>query len=119
MIILGSMVGLLAFCEYAENPRSYFSSYNDAKASGLMDAGWIPTYIPLSSSDIRETHNIDTNIVKMTFKYSLGDTKEIEENCLAQNSTINVKKYKCTYFGSDVLIELSSDGTGKLESHSK
>jgi hypothetical protein len=119
VIIIGSVLGSLSFCEYAENPRSSFSNYNDAKSSGMMDAGWIPTYIPLSSTDIKETHNIDTNTVKMTFKYSPHDTKDIEKNCITEETSRNIVRYKCSYFGNDVYIALHSDGSGKLESHRK
>ena len=63
------MLGLLEYCAYTENPKSYFKNYDEAKASGLMERGWIPTYIPKSSTEIRETHNIDTNRVQMTFQF--------------------------------------------------
>jgi len=88
--IVGSVLGLFSYCAYIENPRSYFATYCDAKASGMMDAGWIPIYIPYSSTEIRETHDIDTNTVKMTFKYSLNDTAEIEKNC--KSITISVAR---------------------------
>ena len=117
LVLIGSVLGLLAFCEHQENPTSYFSDYSKAKASGIMDRGWIPTYIPKSSTDIRETHNIDTNIVKMTFKYLVGDTKDIEKNCTAKKISENILQYECVYFESDVFIELRSDGSGRLESH--
>ena len=118
IVLVGCVIGLLSFCAYIENPRSYFATYNDAKAAGMMDAGWIPTFIPYSSSEIRETHDIDTNTVKMTFKYSLNDTAEIEKNCTQKmTSPANTKQYICTYYGNEVIIELRSDGSGRLESY--
>jgi len=118
IILVGCVLGLLSFCAYLETPSSYFATYKDAKTSGMMDAGWIPTYIPHSSTEIRETHDIDTNFVKMTFKYSLTDTSEIEKNCKQiMNSAANTKRYSCQYFGNDVIIELRSDGSGRLESY--
>ena len=62
--ILSMPVLLLAWCHYSENSSAYLESYEDAKISGIMDAGWIPAFIPRSSYEIKETHNIDTNIVK-------------------------------------------------------
>lgn len=118
ILLVGCVLGLLSFCDYIENPRSYFTTYNDAKASGMMAAGWIPTYIPYSSTEISETHDIDTNTVKMTFKYSLNDTAEIEKNCTQiMNSAASTKQYRCTYYGNEVIIELRSDGSGSLESY--
>jgi len=81
-----------------------------------MERGWIPTFIPQSSTEIRETHNLDTNIVRMTFKYSIGDTKEVKENCVAEEISGDIARYKCRFSGNEVYIELYSDGTGKLES---
>jgi hypothetical protein len=119
IIVIGCVLGLLAYCEHTENPTSYFATYNEAKSSGIMDRGWIPTYIPQSSTEIRETHSIDTNRVQMTFKYFVGDTKELEKNCTTQKMSENLTQYKCSYFESDVIVELLSNGSGKLASQPK
>lgn len=119
IILVGCVLGLFSYCNYVENPTSHFSNYEDAKASGIMETGWIPTFIPQSSTEIKETHNLDTNTVNMTFKYSAGDTNDIEKNCTTEKTSKNIKRYKCSYFGNDVYIELHPDGSGKLESHPK
>ncbi len=118
-VILASLALLLAWCEYTENPKSYFATYVDAKNSGIMDRGWIPSFIPRSSREIREKHNLDTNTVEMLFKYSPGDTQEVEKNCPKKETTSRGTKWYCEYFESKVTMELNSDGTARLSSHRK
>ncbi|MCP3921658.1 MAG: hypothetical protein GY714_03640 [Desulfobacterales bacterium] len=113
------MIGLSSFCHYYESPTSYFSDYSEAKASGIMKRGWVPTFIPNSSTEIKETHNIDARTVDMTFRYSSGDSKDVHSNCKIVKTTDFLTKYKCSYSGNDVFIELYSDGSGKLESYPK
>lgn len=110
---------LLAFCEYMEyieNPKSYFSSYDDAKNSGIMDRGWIPIFIPKSSYQIHERHNIDSNRVMMPFKYDPQDISDVEKNCSRSEAIENGRRYFCEYLGSSVQIELFTDGTARLSS---
>jgi hypothetical protein len=116
IIMVGGIAGLLAYCYYTENPKSYFKNYEEAKASGLMERGWIPTFIPKSSTEINEQHSLDTNRVWMSFKFSPDDTEGIKQNCTTDKTTQTTIVYKCVYLESTVRIELNSDGTGKLES---
>lgn len=111
------VVLLLAPCEYVENPNSYFATYEVAKESGIMDRGWIPTYIPKSSRGIHERHKIDTNQVTMSFRYDPEDTSDVESNCVRSETIANGRRYFCEYFGSLVQIDLYSDGTARLSSH--
>jgi hypothetical protein len=113
------IVLLLSWCQYTENPRSYFATYEDAKNSGIMDAGWMPTYIPRSSKEIHETHNLDTNAVHMSFKYSQGDTQKLEKNCYKIFTSDQRTVWNCGDFESKVTVELINDGTATLSSHSK
>lgn len=109
----------LSWCEYSENPKLYFATYEEAKNSGIMDAGWMPTYIPRSSKEIHEQHNLDTNTVHMSFKYSQGDTQELEKNCYRKATSSQGTVWHCEYFGDKVTVDLRNDGTATLSSHSK
>lgn len=111
------MALLLSWCEYPENSKSYFATYEEAKNSGLMDRGWIPTYIPRSSNEIHESHNLDTNTVHMSFKYSQGDTQELEKNCYRKAISEQSTVWRCEYFGDKVTVELRNDGTATLSSY--
>lgn len=46
------------------------SRYDDlaaASEAGAVAHGWVPSFLPASATAIRETHNLDTNEVWMTF----------------------------------------------------
>lgn len=107
----------LGWCHYAENPKSKFVNYGEAEKSGIMSAGWIPTYIPKSSFDINETHNLDTNKVKMSFKYKLGDIGDVKANCPNSKVIEGGTEYQCEYFNNKVTIKLYSNGTAELYGH--
>jgi hypothetical protein len=113
------MVLLLSWCQLIENPKSYFPTYEEAENSGAMDRGWIPTYIPKSSKEIYEQHNLDTNTVHISFNYSQGDTQEIEENCSIKTTSDQGTVWYCENFGDKVTIELRNDGTATLSSYNK
>jgi len=115
--ILSMPVLLLAWCHYSENPSAYFESYEDAKISGIMDAGWIPAFIPRSSYEIKETHNIDTNIVKMSFKYDPTNKDSVKKNCQLEGPIFGGEQYGCEYFNHKVTIKLYSDGNAELYGH--
>ena len=117
-IILASVL-VRGWCHYAENPKSYFASYNDAEKSGIMKRGWIPTYIPKSSLAIKETHNLDINSVEMSFNFTPGDSDDVEKNCVGAEPIANGKQYQCEYFGNKVTIKLYSNGKAELFSYSE
>jgi hypothetical protein len=44
-----------------------FTSYEEALASGAVEQGWVPTWVPRQATEIREVHNIDTNERALSF----------------------------------------------------
>jgi hypothetical protein len=46
-----------------------------AAADETIRHGWIPAAIPLSSTDIRESHNLDTNSGHGTFSFGASDAQ--------------------------------------------
>ena len=113
-VILVMPVSLLMWCNYIENPTAYFATYDDAKESGVMDAGWIPTFIPQSSYDLKETHNIDTNAVRVLFKYDPADKQSVKDNCQLGDPLVSGEEYQCEYFSNEFTIKLYSDGSAEL-----
>ncbi len=113
------LVFLLAWRDYVENPKSYFSSYDEAKKSGLMDKGWIPIFIPKTSSEIHEQHSLDTNNVFISFKYDQTEKVELNEHCSGIEKIENGTRYYCNYFNGFAVLELYTDGSGKLNPHNE
>ena len=98
----------LAMLNRLENPSSEFANYQEMADSGLIQAGWIPRGIPKSAVDITETHNLDTNIVRISFTFEPGDISAAEKSCQPAASKIAGHVFKC----ADGLLTLGADGLG-------
>jgi hypothetical protein len=107
---------LITIMNLSERPKSEFENYYDAKASGFMDKGWIPTFIPLSAKNIKEQHDLDTNWVKMTFTYEPGDVENTRSACDSEKKIDGGIEFKCVYFENNVSIKLFNDGQAELYS---
>lgn len=66
-------LGLFGLAHF-ENPSSHFETYEELKASGLIERGWVPEQLPRSATAIEESHDIDTNHGRASFKYKMTDT---------------------------------------------
>ena len=58
---------LLAACQLSETPESSFANYKEAVASGLIERGWIPDWLPETAVNIHEVHNLDNNASILLF----------------------------------------------------
>ena len=118
LALLGVVLGLFRYIEYTENPRSSFSSIAEMEASGLVEAGWLPEYLPPSAFQIEERHNIDTNEVWASFRYEVNDVQSVEAVCeiIAENN--RGCKYLCPPLDSRTsTIILGDDGNGYYRSY--
>jgi len=118
LALLGVVLGGVRYMEYMENPKSSFPSISEMEASGLVDAGWLPGYLPSSASQIEERHNIDTNEVWASFRYTIGDVKSVEAECekIAEND--RGRKYLCPPVDiRTTTIILGNDGNGYYQSN--
>jgi hypothetical protein len=102
------VVGALGMMEWFENPSSNFKNYAEMASSGIIKAGWVPNYIPRSAFEISETHNIDTNIVQMSFKFTPGDVALPRSNCHSETKEANVIFFLC----NEGRLRLTNDGNG-------
>ena len=118
LALLGFVLGGFLYLAYMENPKSSFPSIAELEASGLVDAGWLPGYLPRSANQIEERHNIDTNEVWASFRYKVGDVQTVESMCekIAEND--RGKKYLCPPLDTrTTTIILRSDGSGYYNSY--
>ena len=53
------LLALTAAC--SEVQESAYASYGEAKQQGAVGRGLVPTCVPHSATNIRETHDLDTN----------------------------------------------------------
>jgi hypothetical protein len=48
---------------------SHYANLVDVRQSGIIERGWVPELLPAGSTDIWETHNLDTNAGTGTFRF--------------------------------------------------
>ncbi|MFV1976335.1 MAG: hypothetical protein ACC651_11355 [Candidatus Scalindua sp.] len=116
-ITISVILSAILFMDYVENVSSDFSDYEEMQSSGIIERGWVPAYLPKSSKNISEHHNIDTNRVHISFDYDINEKLEIELLCTKIISNNKGKKYVCPpYSGATSILTLREDGTGFYKS---
>ena len=118
-LLLIVTIAVIGSCEYfysLEQPKSHFTDFKGLEKSGLIERGWVPSFIPQSAYDIHEQHDLDTNWVQMSFKFNPKDTSTMVNSCSVtkeKESTI----YLCKNMGSKIKI-ITKDGYAKYSSTS-
>jgi len=73
-VIVAGLVVLLAVVIVYERAleadwvRAEYPDLATARAAGDVDRGWIPAWVPEGARDIREVHNLDSNLRWMVFQ---------------------------------------------------
>jgi hypothetical protein len=57
-------------CGGCDRTSQSFSDYEELKRRGALQGGWFPDWLPDSSYDIEEAHDIDTNQSMLSAKYN-------------------------------------------------
>lgn len=55
-------------CVPGETPESAYPDLAAAKATGAVESGWIPSWLPAGATGLREIHDIDTNQSALSFQ---------------------------------------------------
>ena len=76
VIVLGAM---LASCR--ERPEVLYPDAAAARQAGAVRRGWIPDWLPKSSRNIHEIHDLDTNQEMLAFSFSPADTPDLARLC--------------------------------------
>jgi hypothetical protein len=109
------MVGSLALVQI-ENQSSHFANYDELKASGLIERGWIPEHIPRSVKSVNESHDVSSYSGGGTFTYDPSDTAIIQGKCQRLAETERGSKFLCPpHDGKSFLVVLRVDGSGSWE----
>ncbi len=59
-----------------------YTSFAEAQGKGSVAAGWVPAWLPPEASDIREVHNIDTNLFMLSFALPKGTQLSLPAGCV-------------------------------------
>ncbi|TQM16867.1 hypothetical protein FB548_0235 [Pseudoxanthomonas sp. 3HH-4] len=52
-----------------------------AIADGAITRGWVPEWIPVTATNLREVHNLDTNVSALTFDLPNGSRLQLPGDC--------------------------------------
>lgn len=64
-----------------EVTESTYPTMADAVARGGVASGWVPSWLPLNATNLRETHDIDTNNSALAFDVPGGEAWHLPEGC--------------------------------------
>jgi hypothetical protein len=73
------MLGVLAGC--GEYKDSMYADFAAAKADGAVERGWIPGWIPTTSVEIKEAHDLDTHRSALALRFSEKEEWSVPEHC--------------------------------------
>jgi hypothetical protein len=77
----------------------------------MLEGKWIPAFLPRSSRNIVETHNVNTSKLLVTFDFAPGDLGAIEKECEPQGAR---RTFSCDAWRDGARVYLSEKGKGEL-----
>jgi hypothetical protein len=81
-LALASLLLAAGGCERWETVESAYPDHAAAAAAGALGEGrWIPALLPRSATDIREAHDLDTNEVRLRFRFAAADLAAMVAAC--------------------------------------
>jgi hypothetical protein len=107
---------LISVCYVSEEIDSFYLNHQDAVDDNAFVRGWIPDFIPASSGEIHEAHNIDTNEVWLNFHVSDIDSDFLEIICneACQEMIIFPRKAIGIWWPED-LVQKSEHGPRRID----
>ena len=70
---------LLAFAACRERFTSFYADLEEAREEGGVQKGWVPSFLPPSSTRIHERHDLDTNEVWGAFEFKPDEAEILRE----------------------------------------
>jgi len=94
----------------------FYATYNEAASSGIIKDGWLPEFLPASTTDINIKYRENSQQVWASFKYKLTDLNRMNQACTSREPFEHFIQYQC-HFGSNIItIKMYDDGEADLES---
>jgi hypothetical protein len=95
IILLTTSILLIMWLFYrSETQTNYYSSKEEVVQNKVILKGWIPSILPKTAYDIQETHNLDTNKFKGSFRYLEKDEKVFLANFNNKDNNLVWKYFK-------------------------
>ena len=70
---------LLSLAACGEQVEESYSTWAEADRAGAVARGWIPTFIPASAREIRDSHDLDSNRQTLQFVVQPSDVAAMVE----------------------------------------
>mgnify|MGYP006896884850 CR=1 FL=1 len=106
------VIGVVALLSWSEEHSNKFLTYQEAQESGIITRGWIPSFIPPSSYNIKEHHRVDTPVIFVEINFKPEDISYFERACDLLNKNI----YKCNNTGYPVKVIISNNNHAIIKS---
>ena len=111
--IVGALVAISLLGCGLEQPEANYGSFESAKSSGAIEAGWIPEWLPESSKNIMEAHDVDTNEQHLSFKFAPNELWVPPPSCgPIQPFSAPMPRLQKPWWPSDTLRGKNELGTG-------
>ncbi len=107
-----SSIGSVLYLISSESESNNFKNYELAVESGLIDRGWIPSFIPKSSYNIKEQHKVDVSNIFVELHFEPQDISYFEKEC----ELISVNEYKCENLGYPVKVTITNKSHAIIKS---
>lgn len=85
VLMLCVVLGFLLAACHGERRESFYSSLAEAKKDGATDRGWIPDFLPVSSRNIHEVHEISPSVGWCRFDFLTSDSHGLRNSLKSIN----------------------------------
>lgn len=75
------LLGIVVLAGCADTTDSTYRDLQAVRASGVIDQGWIPEWIPVSAVELYESHDADSGESMLTARYDENEPIEWSEAC--------------------------------------
>lgn len=78
--VIGSLCLSAAACLGTTIDASYDKA-TEAREAGMVEKGWIPAWIPKNAVNLREVHDLDTNVSELSFEIPDAAKVQLPADC--------------------------------------
>ena len=117
-MIFAPIALLIAYLVVAFGPDSFevesemYPNYEALESSGLIEKGWVPSFVTKSAVDIRINYLADALTVSIEFSFEPSDIDAITHAC----PMVASDEYQCEKQGFDILVNVSNGNLAKISS---
>lgn len=93
--------------------RNRMESASSPETRYLIEKGWLPEWLPESATDIREAHNLDTNLVIVRYNLDPAQAEALTSNTETASSDVEISPALCgaDWWDKETINRQIKDGT--------